>query len=328
MTAIRETGKINDNTTLIDCGMSGVAGTSAIFLVEAEKTCLIDTGGHAEVSRVIKTLKNLNAFPPDYAVLTHSHHDHSQGVPGLRKKAMKENKTFEVFASEKAIPLLEDQSWNKVFYPKQHYESIRAVSPLKEGDIIDLEGLTLKINHVPGHIPDHITLFDEKNNNLFVGDAIGYKLGDQVFLPPFMPPFWSQDDFFASVEKLRQINFESICLNHFGYIYEEEAKNLLDEAVNTYKQWWKIFETVEQDNKLNDVKYLIAVIMKETNLASLDFKLLKTWMKLLLGLINSGRKIARKSPLTSGDMLLPEVLGWLVTGYKISKGIADLDDFI
>ncbi|MHA1950656.1 MAG: hypothetical protein ACW99G_18030 [Candidatus Thorarchaeota archaeon] len=35
MTAIRETGKVNENTTLIDFGMSGAAGSGAVYLVEA-----------------------------------------------------------------------------------------------------------------------------------------------------------------------------------------------------------------------------------------------------------------------------------------------------
>ena len=42
MTAIRETGKINENPMLIDFGMSGAARTGAVYLIEAGKSCLID----------------------------------------------------------------------------------------------------------------------------------------------------------------------------------------------------------------------------------------------------------------------------------------------
>ncbi|MFX0114541.1 MAG: hypothetical protein ACFFB3_08330, partial [Candidatus Hodarchaeota archaeon] len=65
MTAIREPGKINDNTTLIDSGLFGVAGVGAVYLVEAGKTCLVDSGTKEEASRIIQALKTMNAFPPD-----------------------------------------------------------------------------------------------------------------------------------------------------------------------------------------------------------------------------------------------------------------------
>ncbi len=35
MAAIRETGKINENTTLIDIGMFGVSGSTAIYLASS-----------------------------------------------------------------------------------------------------------------------------------------------------------------------------------------------------------------------------------------------------------------------------------------------------
>ncbi|MFX1282606.1 MAG: hypothetical protein ACFFB5_03090 [Promethearchaeota archaeon] len=66
----------------------------------------------------------------------------------LRKKAKQKQKSFETIASEKAIPLLEDQSYNEVLKSKR-FENIKDVSPLKEGDIIDFDGLNLKVIDVP-----------------------------------------------------------------------------------------------------------------------------------------------------------------------------------
>ncbi|MFX0095156.1 MAG: MBL fold metallo-hydrolase [Candidatus Hodarchaeota archaeon] len=322
MTAIREPGKINENTTLIDIGFFGVAGTGAVYLVEAGKSCLIDCGTPSEAFRIIKTLKKMKAFPPDYIALTHSHWDHSQGVSIFRKEALKEQRTITVLASEKAISLLEDQSFNKIFNPKKRFENIKDVSPLKEGDQIDLEGLTLDIIEVPGHSKDHIAFFDTKNKTLFVGDSIGLKFGGSgTHLPPFMPPYWNKEDFYLSVEKLKQVDFEGICLSHFGYIYNKEAKNLLVDVCSVTDQWWQLFEKAEKEDKLDDTKYLTDLIMKETNLVIPDFKIEKFVMKFLLGLINSIRKIIRKDPLLPGHLLLPEVVGWFVSGYKIFKDL-------
>ena len=43
---------------------------------------------------------------------------------------------------------------------------------LREGDVLDLGDRTLRVMHTPGHSPDCICLFDERNGLLFGGDTI------------------------------------------------------------------------------------------------------------------------------------------------------------
>ncbi|MFX1517994.1 MAG: MBL fold metallo-hydrolase, partial [Promethearchaeota archaeon] len=319
MTAIREPGKVTDNITLIDFHYEGVAGVGGVYLIEAGKNCLIDSGSRDGAPHIIKTLKELNVFPPDIVIITHSHWDHSQGLPLLRKKAQQEQKSIEVYASEKAIPLLEDQSYNEVF-KERHFENIRDVSPLKEGDIIDLEGVTLKTVDVPGHSKDHIALLDEENKNIFLGDSIGIKIGDNAFLSPIMPPFWNKDDYYTTLEKLTQLPFDSACLDHFGYIYGDEAKSILDESRKVTDQEWQIYEIAEENDKLDDLDYLADLFMKKLNPIIPELKIEKYIMRNMLRLINTVRKIVRKEPIAVANILLKETLGMKVKGYKIAKG--------
>ena len=156
----------------------------------------------------------MNAFPPDYVILTHSHWDHSQGIPTFRNKAKEVQKSFETFASEKAIPLLEDQSYNEVLKLKQ-FENIKDVSPLKEGDIINLDGINLKVIDVPGHNTDHIALLDENNKNIFLGDSIGIKVGDKAFLSPIMPPYWNTNDSIMECIPPKKKITEYLCSRRF-----------------------------------------------------------------------------------------------------------------
>ena len=320
MTAIREPGKVTENITLIDFQYEGVAGVGAVYLIEAGKKCLIDSGSREGAPHIIKTLKEMSAFPPDYVIITHSHWDHSQGVPLLRKKANQEQKTFEVFASEKAIPLLEDQSYNNVFKTTK-FDNITDVSPLKEGDIVDLEGLMLEIIDVPGHSKDHIALYDESNKNIFLGDSIGIKIGDNAFLSPIMPPFWDTNEFYTTLEKLKQIPFESVCLDHFGYIYGDEAKSILDESRKITDQEWSIYEVAEQNGKLDDLDFLVELFIRDMKPVIPELKVEKFMMRFMLGFINSIRKIIRKDPYAVANILLKQTLEMKVKGYKISKGI-------
>jgi glyoxylase-like metal-dependent hydrolase (beta-lactamase superfamily II) len=47
----------------------------------------------------------------------------------------------------------------------------RASKAVKDGDVLDLGGLSLEVLHVPGHTPDAIALLDRANGRLFTGDT-------------------------------------------------------------------------------------------------------------------------------------------------------------
>ena len=132
MSAIRTPGRLNDNTTLIDIGMLGIYGVTAVYLVRGKKTCLIDAGTRANAPRLAMLLRELDAFPPDYIVVTHPHWDHAQGIPRLRSAALAQNKKIEVLASQDAIPLLADRAFNDLFHTGP-YDSILDVTGVKEG---------------------------------------------------------------------------------------------------------------------------------------------------------------------------------------------------
>jgi glyoxylase-like metal-dependent hydrolase (beta-lactamase superfamily II) len=313
MTAIRKPGKINQDTTMIDIGMYGVAGVTAVYVIRGERTCLIDSGTRTEASTLIKALKRLDVFPPDIIVLTHSHYDHAQGVLSLRREADKQGKTIDVMASHHAIPLLEDQSYNKAF-DAGPYENITDVAPLEENDTVELGSTRLRVFEFPGHHKDQIGLLDENHENLFVGDAIGYKIAEGTFLPPFMPPFWDPDAFDSSLNKLKQLDYQMLCIAHFGCIYGEEARTILDEAQATLDTWWRIFEANE--DRLDDADYMLDVIIKDVNPTFPDFEIISPKVKALYGLMSGWNRLTRKRTPPIGELLLKNVLGMLATGYR------------
>jgi glyoxylase-like metal-dependent hydrolase (beta-lactamase superfamily II) len=316
MSAIREPGRINANTTLIDIGMYGVTGVTAVYLIEGERTCLIDGGTRTEASRIVRALRELNAFPPDIILLTHSHYDHVQGVPELRKEAAKEGKRIDVMASHRAIPLLEDQSYNNVF-DAGPYANITDVLPLQEGEMVDLGGPTLSVYEIPGHHKDHLAILDQETRTLFVGDALGIKVADDAFIPPFMPPFWDPVAFRSSMDRLKQIDYESLCLAHFGYIYGDEARSILDEAVVTCDAWWQLFET--NANRLDDADYMLEAVLEELHPGRFEPEILSLKLKVLYGLMTGWNRLTRKSPPPIRDLLLGEIIGMLATGYRTYK---------
>ncbi|MFW9825771.1 MAG: MBL fold metallo-hydrolase [Candidatus Thorarchaeota archaeon] len=293
MTAIRKLGKINDHTFLIDANMMGIPGILSIFLIDDDKTCLIDTGTHIEARKTLRKLKELNMFPPDIIILTHSHWDHVQAVPFLSQRAKKEGKEIEIFAAASAIPHLRDQSFNAVFETGPFNNIEDEIIPLKEGDSIELGKISLHIIETPGHMDDEIAILDEKNKNLFIGDVLGMKVTDTVFVPPFMPPRWDKTAYLKSVEKLKEIDYETLCLDHFGYFYGTEAKTILDESVQNCNQFWKSYE--ENVGHIDDVPYLIENVLE--------------------------KHISKSDIQNFPEKLVQGVIYWLSQGFKIYKAL-------
>jgi glyoxylase-like metal-dependent hydrolase (beta-lactamase superfamily II) len=127
MSAIRQSGKVNENTTLIDIGISDVNGITAVYLVEGIRKCLIDGGTRNDAPSMVKMLSKLGAFPPDLIIVTHPHWDHSQGITFMRQEASRLGKVIEVLASSEALPLLADVSFNDAF-GSDPYEGIQDVT--------------------------------------------------------------------------------------------------------------------------------------------------------------------------------------------------------
>ncbi len=293
MTAIRKEGKVNDDTTLVDIRMFGVPKITGIYVIESGKTCLIDAGTHTEARKILRQLKDINSFPPDKIILTHSHWDHCQAIPFLNQRALKEGKKIEIYASEIYIPNLRDQSYNEIFGTVPFNNIEVEIIPLKEGDTVDLEGIQLKIFETQGHMTDQLLILDEKNKNLFIGDALGDKVSDTVFVPPFYPPYWDKEKFLKSIDKIKKIDYDTISISHFGLIHGDEAKSILDESIANYNKWWNFFE--ENIENLDNILYLVDEMLP---------------------------KVIPKVELEIFPQKLKEAVAyWLSEGFKISKGI-------
>ena len=307
---------ISDNISMLDFELSGVKRIGALYLIKGDKTCLVDSGTRESAKKIIKGLDSVKSFPPDMIILTHSHWDHTQGVPTFCREAEKRGKKISVLASEKAISNLNDQSWNSVFDEKHKYENIIDVEPLKEGQIIDLGGIELEIMDFSGHCADDIALYDKKNKSIFLGDSLGYKFEHNLFFPPFMPPFWDKDGFYSAAEKLKQIDYEKIYLAHYGCLDGKEAQDFPNETVAAMETWWKVFVDSDKKGKLDDVTYMRKAIVKEANIVMPEVEIAKASMRIMLSLINMGKKIFGKEPIDVGAVQLEGFINWLVKGYK------------
>jgi len=239
MVFINSEGKFNDNSFLIDAQMFGMKGNAAIYIIENNGIrIMIDTTTPAPtIRKIVNKIKELGLYPIHKLLLTHAHWDHVEGV-GRLKKIMKETE-IEVLASENAVyNLTHPEKMNEEY--EVYIDPIENVSPLKEGDIIDLNGLELEIFNFFGHSQDLIAILDKKNKNIFSGDAIINKYDPDTFLPVFLSHEFDESELHKTFEKLRKIKLElkdklnSICLSHFGVWTDEDFEKILNEMEDVH----------------------------------------------------------------------------------------------
>ena len=113
---------------------------------------------------------------------------------------------------------------------------IEGVTPLKEGDAIDLKGLELEVQNFFGHTQDSIALYDKKNRNLFAGDSIIYKWDENTYAPVIMPPDFNESELLKTIRKLKSMeeDLDSLSLAHFGVWKDEDFNKILNEVEDFY----------------------------------------------------------------------------------------------
>lgn len=146
------------------------AGEATGYLVVGtQRAAVIDTmNGIADVCAAVRTLTDL----PTVVINTHGHCDHIHG-----------NIYFnEAYLHPDDLPLALEHAQMPDFVQLCAEKSLHMppFRPIREGDVIDLGGVTLEIFDLPGHTPGGILVLDREDRILFTGDAINRHLWMQL----------------------------------------------------------------------------------------------------------------------------------------------------
>ena len=122
------------------------------YLIATPKGLILLDGGFAEtVPQVETNIQALGFKLSDVKVLlnSHAHFDHAGGLAELKRET---HATLEVSAADAALMArggLGDPNYGDRF----HYEPVQADKLLKDGDEVELGGVTMTAHLTPGHTP-------------------------------------------------------------------------------------------------------------------------------------------------------------------------------
>jgi glyoxylase-like metal-dependent hydrolase (beta-lactamase superfamily II) len=198
------------------------------FIFKNDPSIIFDPGVSAFGPRYYRTLLPIVREQQHLLILlTHSHFDHCGAAPYLLRKFP----GTQLGASIRAAAVLQKQSaidlirrFNAEYEEKMtddikgedtSFSSIKVDLQLKEGDRIELtNGNCCQVFETPGHTRDCLSYFFPDSGVLVAGEAAGVPEGDFIH-SPFLA---SYEYYVNSIEKLRTVEAESLCIAHVGIL--------------------------------------------------------------------------------------------------------------
>ncbi len=203
------------------------------FIIQGEKTALIDTSHRKFESLYLETIASLiDLSTLDYLIISHTEPDHS----GLVKEILELAPNVTVIGAKVAIKFLQDMV-------HQPFKS----QMVKSGDKLDLgNSHELEFLSAPNlHWPDTIFTYDHKTHSLFTCDAFGMHYCDDYTYDE--EPDLLREDFQYYYDCLMSPNARSVLgaikrmnnydINLIATGHGPLLKHFLSDWVNSYQQW-------------------------------------------------------------------------------------------
>ncbi len=234
---LQQPGKINDRIHFF--------GTHELcfYLVRGDDAMIVGGGmSHATpfVDQQLDAI-NVGALTVKYLVLTHSHFDHCGALPYFRRRFP----NLQVLGSSAASEILSKQKvmdynvrmndaaaqqegvLDRCLHLCDQPEALSVDRVVSDGERIDLgDGLAAEFYEVPGHSKCCVATYLPSYKALFPTDTAPHPVKDwrELSYPSAQYDF---ETYLASLRRLSTFDVEILCLDHYGVLLGDQAKEFL-----------------------------------------------------------------------------------------------------
>lgn len=184
---------------------------------EVRPGVIVDPGPGSTVETLLEGLE----AEPRVLLLTHIHLDHA-GASGILTRKFPE---LRVFVHEVGAPHVIDPSRllksAERLYGDEMEKLWGEVAPVPEDRITILTGGEevegLDVHYAPGHARHHVLYHDRETGDAYTGDVAGVSVPpSDLVAAPTPPPEIEVEVWLESLQMLRSLEPERICMTHFG----------------------------------------------------------------------------------------------------------------
>ena len=223
------------------------------YLSMGEIGMILEGGTGPTSGIIVSQIEALGIDPKkiSYVVLTHTHADHIGGVPHLKRewphlRLLASHAGSDTLRTKELLKelLLVDLSIAQLMKVRGELRKLpaqlesycfEADSVVGGGDKIELgAGIVWKVHDTPGHSNCHISLYEQKEDTLVIGDATGFYVPEKdVFWPNY---FQSLEVYCESIRKLSSLPARRAVLSHNGMI-QGDAKEHFRKAMKATENY-------------------------------------------------------------------------------------------
>ncbi len=263
----REPGKVCEGLWFLGKEESGV------YLLEGKDQSMLISGGMRYILPAV--LEQMEAFGRDRekirkCLILHAHFDHVGIVPYMKRifrdlDVCASERGWEILQMPKAVETI--NAFGRDVTERMGMEAACASydldwrddisgSVVREGDVIDLGNVAVHILETPGHSSCAIAAYIPRVRALFPSDAGGipYKETNVTFGNS------NYTKFQKSLDKLRSLEVDYYCADHYGYITGTEARGFIRGCIEAAQAHRERMETTFRDT--GSIEGAVGVLVK------------------------------------------------------------------
>lgn len=243
------TQKLNEFTHLIDLQPANLHFIAS-YVLQGNKTAIVETGPTNTVSNLLAGLKEINVQPSDihYVLVTHIHVDHAGGAGTL----LQHLPNAKLLVHSRGAPHMAnpDKLWKQTQQVlgtlAQLYGGFEPVPPeritvAEDRATLDLGGgIELTVVETLGHASHHLSFYEKNSKTVYPGDAAGVYLDNLNVTIPTTPVPFHLKAALDSIQKLIELSPKNLYYTHFGAA--DQAVERLQAYSSQLKLWWEIVQ--------------------------------------------------------------------------------------
>ena len=265
---IRAAGKVNGNLWYLGRKESGM------YLLEGkQESMLISAGISFILGDVLAQMKTfgLDGNKIKSLLILHSHFDHVGTVPYFKRTypgidIYASLRAWDILTMPKAIETMND--FSRMVAASQGFQDVLAKydtewrndivgKTVADGDILAVDGMEVRIMETPGHSSCSIAAYIPSLKTLLPSDAGGIPIDDAIF--PSGNSNYTQ--FQQSLEKMKDLDVDYYCADHYGFISGEEARHYTQQTIEAAGKLRA--QIVEIYNKSHDIDSSAKLLTEE-----------------------------------------------------------------